>query len=80
MWPAFSENINVLFCISFLFDNFPSQRHPFPIQLSNLGPVAWVPEFEIDVVRHEIEKRRELGITDPLVVGFVAFGETIQVG
>ena len=68
------------FIDGFLLDDFPSQRYPFPIQLPNHGPVAWVPEFGIDVVAHEIEKGRDLGKTDSLGIGFVAFGETVQVG
>jgi hypothetical protein len=38
-------------------------------------PIA---ELGIDILTHEIEKGRELGITDALGVGFVAFGETVQ--
>jgi hypothetical protein len=62
------------------FDDFTSQRHPLPIEFADHGPVAWVPEFGIDVVTHEIKKGRELGIADSLGVGFVSFGETVQVG
>jgi hypothetical protein len=39
-----------------LFDDLPSQWHPFPIQLADHGSVAWVPEFGIDIVADEIEK------------------------
>jgi hypothetical protein len=45
---------------------------------SNHGSVAWIPEFGIDIVADEIEKGRDLGITDSLGVGFVAFGESVQ--
>ncbi len=48
--------------------------------LSDHGSVAWVPEFGIDIVADEIEKGRELGITDSLGVGFVSFGEAVQEG
>jgi hypothetical protein len=44
-----------------------------------LGRVAWITKFGIDLVADEVEKRRELGITDSLSVGFVAFGEAVQV-
>jgi len=47
-------------------------------KFSNYGSIAWVPEFGIDVVTHEIEKGRNLGITDSLGVGFVSFGEPVQ--
>ena len=36
--------------------------------------------FMIDIVAYEIEKRRALGKTDPLGVGFVSFGEAVQKG
>jgi hypothetical protein len=62
----------------FLFDDFPSQRHPLAIKLANHGPVAWISELGIDIVADEIEERSELGITDSLGVGFVSFGEAIQ--
>ena len=44
------------FVDGFFFDDFPPQRHPFPIQLANHGSVAGVPEFGIDIVADEIEK------------------------
>jgi hypothetical protein len=65
--------------VSFL-DDFPSQRYPLPIQLSDHGPVAWIPKFGIDIVADEIEKGRELGITDSFGVGFVSLGEAVQEG
>jgi len=57
---------------------FPSQRHPFPIQLPDHRPIAWVPKLGIDIVSHKIEKGRELGKADPFGVGFVSLGEAIQ--
>jgi len=39
-----------------------SQRYPLPIKFANLGAVALIPEFGIDIVTYEIEKGRELGI------------------
>ena len=51
-------------------------RYKFP----DHGSVAWVPKLGIDMVADEIEKGRELGKTDPLGVGFVAFGEAVQEG
>jgi hypothetical protein len=42
--------------------------------------IAWVAKFGIDIVADEIEKGRELGITDSFGAGFVAFGESVQVG
>ena len=65
---------------SFLFDDFPPQRHPLPIEFTDHGPVAWVPEFGIDILADEVEKGRELGITDSFGVGFVSLGEAIQEG
>jgi hypothetical protein len=47
---------------------------------SNHGPVAWIPEFGVDIVADKIKKGRELGIADSFGVGFVAFGETVQIG
>jgi hypothetical protein len=43
-----------------------------------LSSVAWIPEFGIDIIADEVEKGRDLGITDSLGVGFVAFGESVQ--
>jgi hypothetical protein len=63
-----------------LLDDFSSQRHPFPIKLADHRPVAWGKKFGIDIIANEIEKGRELVITDSLGVGFVSFGETVQVG
>ena len=63
----------------FLFKDLPPRYQPIPLQFSDHWPVAWVPEFGVDIVTHEIEKRGELGITDTLCVGFVSFGETVQV-
>jgi hypothetical protein len=37
-----------------------------------------VKKFGISIVADEIEKGRELGITDPFGVGFVSFGKTVQ--
>ena len=62
----------------FLFKDLPPRYQPIPLQFSDHWPVAWVPEFGVDIVTHEIEKRGELGITDTLCVGFVSFGEAIQ--
>ena len=66
------------FVDGFLLDDFPPQRHPLAIEFSDHGPVTGIPEFGIDIVADEIEKGRELGKTDPLGVGFVAFGEAVQ--
>ena len=66
------------FVDGFLLDDFPSQRHPLPVQLPDHGSIAWITKFGIDIVAHEIEKGRKLGITDSLGVGFVAFGEAVQ--
>ncbi len=66
------------FVDGFLFDNFPSQRHPLPVKLPDHGSIACVPEFGIDIVAYEIEGGRELGKTDPLGVGFVSLGEAVQ--
>jgi hypothetical protein len=66
------------FVNGFLFDDFPSQRHPLPIQFADHGPVAWVTKLGIDIVADEIEKGRELGKTDSFGVGFVSFGEAVQ--
>ena len=57
-----------------------SPRQPLAIKLADHGTVEGSPEFGIDIVADEIEKGRELGITDSLGVGFVSFGETVQVG
>ena len=35
-------------------------------------------KFRIDIVADEIEKGRELGITDSFGVGFVAVGKSVQ--
>jgi hypothetical protein len=40
----------------FLYDDFPSQRHPLPMQFSIPGSVAWIPKFMIDIVADKIEK------------------------
>jgi hypothetical protein len=48
------------------------------VQLPDHGSIAWICQFGIDVVPYEIEKGRELGITDSLSVGLVAFGEAVQ--
>jgi hypothetical protein len=63
---------------SFLFDDFPPQRHPLTIKLADHGSVARIPEFGVDIVADEIEKGRKLGKTDSLGIGFVAFGESVQ--
>ena len=65
---------------SFLFDDFPSQWHPFPIKLADHRPVSWVTKLEIDIVADEIEKGRELGITNSLGVRFVAVYEAVKKG
>jgi hypothetical protein len=53
---------------------------PSPGTACDHGPVAGIPEFGINIVTDEIEKGRELGKANSLGVGFVAFGEAVQVG
>ena len=40
----------------FSIDDFPSQKHPFPIQLVNHRPVAWILKFVIDIVANEVDE------------------------
>ena len=68
------------FVDGFLFDDLPSQRHPLTVEFPYHGPVAWITKFGINIVADEIEKGRELGITDSLGVGFVSLGEAVQKG
>ena len=51
-----------------LITNSHIPRHPLSIELANNGSFAWVGKFVIGIVTDEIEKWRDLEITDSLVV------------
>jgi hypothetical protein len=59
-----------------LLDDFSSQRDLLPVKHTDRGPVAWVAKLGTDIVAHEIEIRRDLGITDSFGAGFVSIEHT----
>jgi hypothetical protein len=77
--PHFNRSEND-FINGFLFDDFPSGNHPFPVQFSDHGRIARITHGGINVISEKIEKGRQMGIADSFCVWLIAVGKAVQKG